>query len=245
MYVMQTQRQISVKKAARAEQATVIQTAILEAAEELFAKHGLPGTRVRDIADVAGVNVATLYNYYKNKNALYEAVLDRGIQPIIKTMRRFSFDSQNGIPAADLIDAIMQHLQERPHISRLIYLEAISEGEYLKKLSDQWLRPLLKLQQELITAMGIDMDDVSVNQMDNFQPLLSALFIHLSFGHFAIAPLFKEVFGQDPTSNEGVRQQKNFIEFISTQVFQYQFNRQTNNNSDSSNNNNNNNNTVT
>ena len=222
---MQTQRQISVKKAARAEQATVVQTAILEAAEELFGKHGLPGTRVRDIADMAGVNVATLYNYYKNKNALYEAVLDRGIQPIIKTMRKFSFDSQNGIHAAELIDAIMQHLQERPHISRLIYLEAISEGEYLQKLSDQWLRPLLELQQELITAMGVDMTDVSVNQMDNFQPLLSALFIHLSFGHFAIAPLFKEVFGQDPTSSEGVQQQKKFIEFLSAQVFQYQFNQ--------------------
>ena len=229
---MQTQRQISVRKAARAEQATVVQTAILEAAEELFAKKGLEGTRVRDIADIAGVNVATLYNYYTNKNALYEAVLDRGIQPIIKTMRKFSSDSQNGIPATELIDAIMSHLQERPHISRLIYLEAISEGEYLQKLSDQWLRPLLQLQQELIESMGID-----TRLMDGelqLQPLLSALFIHLSFGHFAIAPLFKEVFGSDPASTEGVRQQKNFIEFLSAQIFQYQLNQHTSQNNDAS-----------
>lgn len=222
--LMQTQRQISVRKAAQAEQATVVQSAILAAAEKLFAKNGLQGTRVRDIADMAGVNVATLYNYYTNKEALYEAVLDRGIQPLITTMKNFSFDPQNGVSATELIDAIMAHLNEHPHISRLIYLEAISEGDYLQKLSSQWLRPLLKLQQELVTAMGLG----TSNEYQSIHPLLSALFIHLSFGHFAIAPLLKEVFGQDPTSAEGIQEQKQLIEFLSGQLFQYQIEKKRN-----------------
>jgi TetR/AcrR family transcriptional regulator len=214
---MQTQRQISVRKAAQAGQATVVQSAILEAAETLFAKRGLQGTRVRDIADMAGVNVATLYNYYTNKDALYEAVLDRGIQPLIDIMKQFSAEASQGVEAAELIDAIMAHLQKYPNISRLIYLEAISDGEYLQKLSSQWLRPLLQLQRDLLTAMGLE----SSPDNESIHPLLSSLFIQLSFGHFAIAPLLKEVYGQDPTSPHGIAQQKRLIAFLAGQLFQF------------------------
>ena len=70
----------STREAALAERAAFTDGQILDAAELLFARHGLRGTRVREIAGAAGLNEATLYNYYKNKEALYEAVLDRGIQ---------------------------------------------------------------------------------------------------------------------------------------------------------------------
>lgn len=50
---------------------------ILTAAVETFAKTGLSGTSVRDIARRARIRVSTLYHYYPSKEALHRAVKER------------------------------------------------------------------------------------------------------------------------------------------------------------------------
>ena len=50
---------------------------ILTAAVETFARTGLAGTSVRDIAKQARIRVSTLYHYYTSKEALYHAVQER------------------------------------------------------------------------------------------------------------------------------------------------------------------------
>src|SRR5208337_1107158 len=49
---------------------------ILEAAVAEFAEYGVAGARTDAIARAAHVNKALLYYYFKDKEALYEAVLD-------------------------------------------------------------------------------------------------------------------------------------------------------------------------
>jgi TetR/AcrR family transcriptional regulator len=51
-------------------------TAILDAAERIFAQSGLAGARTDAIAAEAGVNKALLYYYFKSKERLYEAVVE-------------------------------------------------------------------------------------------------------------------------------------------------------------------------
>jgi len=50
---------------------------ILEAAESEFAANGLKGTRIAAIAELADCNKALLYHYFKNKQDLFTAVLER------------------------------------------------------------------------------------------------------------------------------------------------------------------------
>src|SRR5271157_3146513 len=50
--------------------------AILQAAAQEFAEHGIGGARTDAIAREARVNKALLYYYFKDKDSLYEAVLD-------------------------------------------------------------------------------------------------------------------------------------------------------------------------
>src|SRR5580692_12539766 len=50
--------------------------AILKAAVAEFADHGIAGARTDAIARAANVNKALLYYYFRDKDALYEAVLD-------------------------------------------------------------------------------------------------------------------------------------------------------------------------
>jgi TetR/AcrR family transcriptional regulator len=56
-------------------QATDARTAILVAAERVFADSGLAGARIDAIAAVAGVNKALLYYYFDSKEDLYFTVL--------------------------------------------------------------------------------------------------------------------------------------------------------------------------
>ena len=50
--------------------------AILQAALIEFAQEGIAGARMDAIAAAAGVNKALLYYYFRDKEALYGAVLD-------------------------------------------------------------------------------------------------------------------------------------------------------------------------
>ena len=50
---------------------------ILDAAEDLFAEKGYSATSLGDVADRVGIRSPSLYNHFKNKEALYEAVLER------------------------------------------------------------------------------------------------------------------------------------------------------------------------
>jgi TetR/AcrR family transcriptional regulator len=194
--------------------AELMRERILEAAEVVFAKHGLNGTRVREIADAAGVNIATLYIYFPGKQDLYEAVLERGVRPLVELMTDFTARPRGIDEAARLLEAVMKHLASRPEFSRLVYLEAISQGGYLSEIARRWLRPLLETavrELEAHTALPPWETDMT--------PLIVAAFVHLSIGHFALAPLLREVFDSDPTSEDWVGRQTRFIITLIRQMF--------------------------
>src|ERR1035437_1688550 len=202
----------STREAALAERAAFTDEQILDAAELLFARHGLRGTRVREIANAAGLNEATLYNYYKNKEALYEAVLDRGIQPIVEIVRRTAGGANTLENIREASQQIITRLQQRPYVCQLLYLEVIADGEQLPRLVERWLRPFAQaITQEFSTR-------ATHWQAQDF-PQMVELMLHLSFGHFAVAPLMREVFGIDARSDERVERQIHFIERLLGNLF--------------------------
>jgi AcrR family transcriptional regulator len=52
---------------------------ILQAATRVFARTGLEGSKMSDVAEEAGVSQGTLYNYVESKEALFRLLLDRGL----------------------------------------------------------------------------------------------------------------------------------------------------------------------
>jgi len=55
---------------------------ILDAAEELFAEHGIEATSLRAIVARAGVNLAAIHYYFGSKSALLAAVIHRRVGPV-------------------------------------------------------------------------------------------------------------------------------------------------------------------
>ena len=58
---------------------------IMNAAEEVFAQKGFSDARMDDIAEETGLSKGTLYLYYKSKDDLIIAILDRIFQHEFRT----------------------------------------------------------------------------------------------------------------------------------------------------------------
>lgn len=58
-------------------------TELLAAALDLFVEKGYSATRLEDVAARAGASKGTLYLYFANKEALFKAVIEEGIIPVI------------------------------------------------------------------------------------------------------------------------------------------------------------------
>lgn len=61
----------------KAEQREETQEQILDAAEYLFAQHGLHGVTLRDVAQRVGVHTTLLHYYFDDKRSLFDAVFAR------------------------------------------------------------------------------------------------------------------------------------------------------------------------
>jgi TetR/AcrR family transcriptional regulator len=187
---------------------------ILDVAESLFAQKGLAGTAVRDIARAAGLTAPSLYNYFEGKQALYEAVIARGVQPLFdlitgmgRTPGRADERSPERIAdrTGEMLDGIMDHLATHPDLARLIQHEALTDGASLEKIAQGWLRPIVA---RGLLAMENESESVWTAEE---RPLAVAAWIHVILGHFAMAPLLRSLFDFDPLAPEQIERQKRFL----------------------------------
>lgn len=72
---------------------------IMSAAEEVFTKKGFDNARMDDIAEKTGLSKGTLYLYYKSKDALIIAILDRIFQREFKAFENIEFSSMSATEA--------------------------------------------------------------------------------------------------------------------------------------------------
>jgi len=184
-------------------EAVSTQDRILDVAERLFAEQGFAGTVVRDIAREAGLTAPSLYNHFEGKQALYEAVLARGVQPLVDLMAGLRSDSE--VQPGDLLDAIMDHFANHPNLAKLIQHESLIGGASLSQITESWLRPIVA---EGMSAMRRNPHSVWTAEE---QPFALAAWIHIILGHFAMAPLLRELFDFDPLAKDQLDGQKRFL----------------------------------
>ncbi|MDB5975596.1 MAG: TetR family transcriptional regulator [Nevskia sp.] len=61
---------------------------IVEAGFISLSRHGLEGTTTRHIADIAGIGVGSLYEYFDNKEAVYRAMNQHMVDEIVAMIRQ-------------------------------------------------------------------------------------------------------------------------------------------------------------
>lgn len=116
--------------------------AILDAAERLFSAHGVDGVAVRDLARELGLTPSSLYNHFPGKQALYEAVLERGLQPIVEAVAMAWHGELRRESVAATVDVLVTHLAEHPNLGRLLQRALLEESSSVQALMARWLSPL-------------------------------------------------------------------------------------------------------
>jgi AcrR family transcriptional regulator len=117
--------------------------AILDAALTVFADHGYEAARLDDIASRAGVAKGTLYLYFKDKEALFEALVRGAVSPILGQASAAA--AMPGMKAAEVLKLFFALFQKevlgthRKLILRLI----ISEGPRFPALAEFYYREVV------------------------------------------------------------------------------------------------------
>jgi AcrR family transcriptional regulator len=83
--------------------------AILDAAEEVFADKGLHAAHMNDIAARAGVAVGTLYNHFKDRDALLDALMRERREGMMQVIDDFLELPSSGVFREDL-SALMKRM---------------------------------------------------------------------------------------------------------------------------------------
>jgi len=99
--------------------------AILKAAEPLFASRGFDATRLEDVAEVVGIRRASIVYYFRDKPALYDAVLEDAFAGLRDRLAPALLADRE--PAACIEAAVaawIDYLGERPTFGRLLLREA-------------------------------------------------------------------------------------------------------------------------
>lgn len=99
---------------------------ILDAAEVEFARKGYDGARLRDVAQIAGVNHALLHHYFGDKLSIFRAVIENAFADVSRQaydrMRKHS-------KLAELIEAwigmLVSFHTTRPNLARLLHLASM------------------------------------------------------------------------------------------------------------------------
>lgn len=181
------------------------ETRILMAAEKIFAEKGLAGARVQEIAKVSKVTPAMINYYFGGKENLYRTVIEN----FFLRAERLAFS----VMALDIgpeeklkriIEAGIDLLSEKPHISRILIREFVDSGKYTDLIVKRYLRDLFSSSSNpLLLSSG------SVSQQ------LSGQSMHIAFNllgcmvfFFICGPIVKGIWKRDVFSSRMIQERK-------------------------------------
>lgn len=131
---------------------------LLEAAVAEFSSHGPSGARVDRIAARAGVNKERIYQYFGNKESLFDAVLLAELDRLIDAVPLRAATPEEF--ASYVVDVFDYH-QGHPHLARLLYWEGLERAERPVPGEDQRTRRYQQKVRELSAALGREPDDTA------------------------------------------------------------------------------------
>jgi len=102
---------------------------ILAAAEDLFSRQGFAATRLEQVADTVELTRAALFYYYRDKQTLYDAMLEHAFGSLAERLEKVLGDEQTSIPERLMlaVEAWVDAIVARPSLARLI-MRFVADG---------------------------------------------------------------------------------------------------------------------
>jgi AcrR family transcriptional regulator len=194
--------------------------AILRAAAQEFAEHGIAGARTDAIARAARVNKALLYYYFKDKETLYGAVLDNAFSGM-KTNIFQVLDSD--LPPREKImayvGAYFDFIASNQIYPKLMQREMMRAREgnsvHINRLVKTYFQPIYRRVGELLHK-GIAAGEFRKVDPAHFIPSMVAMIVF----YFSSAPVMQRIVRFNPLTPERVAERRAAVlDFISAALF--------------------------
>jgi TetR/AcrR family transcriptional regulator len=214
------QRRHSTSKMGTRGQPAASRAAILRAAAEEFAEHGIAGARTEAIAREARVNKALLYYYFKDKETLYGAVLDNAFSGLKATVFRV-LDSD--LPPREKImtyvGTYFDFIASNQVYPKLMQREMMRAREghspHIEKLVKNYFQPIYARVGELLRR-GIAEGEFRKIDPAHFIPSMVAMIIF----YFSSAPLMQKIVRFNPLAPGRIAERRAAVlDFISAALF--------------------------
>ncbi len=178
---------------------------ILDAAEDLFAEKGYSATSLGDVADRVGIRSPSLYNHFRNKEALYTAVLDRLLEAFGAPLVELRENPITRERIYQWLETIVRMHHERPNLARLLQHAALSGGPQTNELIERLFRPMFdrsKLPESELSSslVGAELQPWAVMALNN-----------MVMSYITMAPMYRDLLGEDPFSPEALEKQLELI----------------------------------
>jgi len=191
-------RRLSGKKSQRRDP-TASKTKLLAAARREFARHGLAGARVDEIAARAGVNKQLVYHYFGDKDALYLAVLEWVYEEIRTQEKKLNLE---GLPPQraiqKLIESSFDHLARHPDFIVLLNDENRNGARHVRsspRIEDMH-SPLVSMVSKILReGVQAGVFRRGVNPVHLYISIAG-----LSYFYFSNTPTLSAIFGKDLSS---------------------------------------------
>ncbi len=190
--------------------------AILQAAAQEFAEHGIAGARTDAIAREAEVNKALLYYYFKDKETLYGAVLDDAFSGLKTTVFRV-LDGE--LPPREKImayaGAYFDFIASNRLYPRLMQREMMrareGQSQHIDKVAKNYIQPIFGRVSELIRKGTADGEFRAVDPV-HFVPSMVAMIVF----YFISATMMQRIVGFNPLTPERIAERRAAVlDFIS------------------------------
>ena len=130
---------------------------IIQSAIECFSKNGFDRTRMDDISLLAELSKGTLYNYFDNKEDLFNAICEDSLDLLkIQLDRLFTNNRNDLISNAELFYENFQKIQKEG--SAKVFFEALSESTRNSKLQKILFKHRLKIYKVVENYLQIQRD---------------------------------------------------------------------------------------
>lgn len=126
--------------------------AILSAALETFSQFGIHGTRLEQVAELAGVSKTNLLYYFPSKEALYVSVLQQILDIWLAPLKAFREELTPLVAIQHYIRLKLEVSRDYPQASRLFCLEMLQGAPLLKTVLSGDMKSLVDEKSAIIAG---------------------------------------------------------------------------------------------
>lgn len=126
---------------------------ILDVAEQLFADHAFDGTSLRMIALQVGIREPSIYAHFASKDAIYDAVIDRALQPFNQALMSWNMAALTVHTLFEMPGRLLALHAQHPRCAQILHREFTSPQDHISPKVLAWQKQFVTQVQQFMQGL--------------------------------------------------------------------------------------------